>query len=61
MKECKLEKWDNLRIGNIPNEVDQIKRMEGILISNHISANGTEDSNTIKKNLYNRNKRLEKP
>jgi hypothetical protein len=54
MKEQKISKWDNLQIGHIPNEVDQISRMKNILIVSYISGNGVEESNIINKNLYNR-------
>ncbi len=54
MKEHKLGKWENLRVGHIPNECEQIGRMKNILVASHISGTGVEDTNTIKRNLYNR-------
>ena len=56
MKEHKIGKWDNLQVGHIPNEFEQIERVKNILISNHISGR-VEESNIINKNLYRKGKK----
>lgn len=46
-----LGKWDNLQIGHIHDELEQIERANSIVLAHYISGINQEEINTIRKNL----------